>query len=228
MACTVSMYDTLEIHTSASTEEVKKAYKRLAVQHHPDKNPVHESQSSHEKFQKIKRAYEILSDEEKRRVYDQKGLKKVEEFERRGHIYSDSSDDDEEFGFSFHPFHFPGRSFGFNNRSSGDGFGDLFFAHLFFSQFMREEFCQHRQQYSPPNFQRRGTYNEYREQRNYERQFFGGRQREEREFRQPTNSSRRQEHRWYTTGSKETSQPTRKPTQAPPPPPPPPPKGYVQ
>jgi molecular chaperone DnaJ len=64
-------YDVLGVSRSASGDEIKKAYRKLAVQFHPDKNPGnHEAE---EKFKEITEAYEILSDEEKRRRYDQFG-----------------------------------------------------------------------------------------------------------------------------------------------------------
>lgn len=61
-------YSLLEVSKSASKQEIKKAYRKLAVKYHPDKNPEDQS-----KFQEITKAYEVLSDEEKRRVYDQYG-----------------------------------------------------------------------------------------------------------------------------------------------------------
>jgi len=65
-------YETLGVHKGASVEEIKKAYRRLARQYHPDVN--HDSRAeSEEKIKEINEAYAILSDPEKRQVYDQYG-----------------------------------------------------------------------------------------------------------------------------------------------------------
>ncbi|MCX8163837.1 MAG: DnaJ domain-containing protein [Aquificaceae bacterium] len=61
-------YRILQVERSASKEEIKKAYRRLAKEWHPDVNP---SPSAKERFREINEAYHILSDEEKRREYDQ-------------------------------------------------------------------------------------------------------------------------------------------------------------
>jgi len=65
-------YNVLGINKSATTREVKKAYRKLAMRWHPDKNPDNKEEST-EKFKKIVEAYEILSDPKKRKVYDQFG-----------------------------------------------------------------------------------------------------------------------------------------------------------
>jgi len=61
-------YDTLEVPETATQAEIKKAYRRLSLVHHPDKNRGNADVSG--KFQKINEAYEILGDENKRREYD--------------------------------------------------------------------------------------------------------------------------------------------------------------
>jgi len=64
-------YEILEVSKSASADEIKKAYRKKAIQFHPDKNPGdHEAE---EKFKEAAEAYEVLSNEEKRRRYDQFG-----------------------------------------------------------------------------------------------------------------------------------------------------------
>lgn len=65
-----SLYDTLDIASDASAEEIKKAYRRLARKYHPD---INKDAGAEEKFKEINAAYEILSDEQKRRQYDQYG-----------------------------------------------------------------------------------------------------------------------------------------------------------
>jgi len=63
-------YKILGVSKDASEEDIKKAYRRLALQYHPDKN---KSPEAEEKFKEINEAYEVLSDPEKRRIYDQFG-----------------------------------------------------------------------------------------------------------------------------------------------------------
>ncbi|GAA7610832.1 DnaJ domain-containing protein [Helicobacter pylori] len=65
-----SLYQTLNVSENASQDEIKKSYRRLARQYHPDLNKTKEAE---EKFKEINAAYEILNDEEKRRQYDQFG-----------------------------------------------------------------------------------------------------------------------------------------------------------
>ena len=63
-------YEVLEVPQDASLQDIKKAYRRLAVQHHPDRNPGNEEEATI-KFREVSEAYEILSDEKSRREYDQ-------------------------------------------------------------------------------------------------------------------------------------------------------------
>lgn len=64
-------YDILKVERNASSEEIKKSYRKLAVQFHPDKNPG--DKSAEEKFKEIGEAYEVLNDPQKRAAYDQYG-----------------------------------------------------------------------------------------------------------------------------------------------------------
>ncbi|OHD68422.1 MAG: molecular chaperone DnaJ [Spirochaetes bacterium RBG_13_68_11] len=65
-------YDVLGVHKGAPKDEIKRAYRKLAIQYHPDRNPGdHEAE---EKFKEATEAYEILADDRKRAAYDQFGL----------------------------------------------------------------------------------------------------------------------------------------------------------
>ena len=65
-------YATLGVSRTAKPEEIRKAYRHLARKHHPDVNPG--NKSAEEKFKQVSEAYEILSDEKKRKIYDQYGF----------------------------------------------------------------------------------------------------------------------------------------------------------
>src|ERR1700722_13437 len=64
-------YNTLGIPKGATAEEIKKAYRKNALKYHPDKNPG--DAAAEKKFKEISEAYEVLSDDKKRQIYDQYG-----------------------------------------------------------------------------------------------------------------------------------------------------------
>lgn len=68
-------YSTLGIEQSASQEEIKKAYRKSALKYHPDKNPG--DKTAEARFKEISEAYEVLSDEKKRQIYDRYGADAV-------------------------------------------------------------------------------------------------------------------------------------------------------
>lgn len=93
-------YEMLGVARNASDGEIKKAYRRLAMKHHPDRNK--DNPGSEEQFKKVKQAYEILSDPKKRSAYDQFGHAGVD------------------------PSMGAGAGAGFGSESFSDIFGDVF------------------------------------------------------------------------------------------------------
>lgn len=93
-------YEVLGVSKGASDDELKKAYRRLAMKYHPDRNP--DSEEAEAKFKEAKEAYEILGDAEKRQAYDQFGHAGV--------------DPNNQGGFGG----------GFGGGGFGDAFGDIF------------------------------------------------------------------------------------------------------
>ena len=73
MATKRDYYDTLGVPKNASEDEIKKAYRKHAMKHHPDRNQGDASKVAEEKFKESKEAYEMLSDAQKRAAYDQYG-----------------------------------------------------------------------------------------------------------------------------------------------------------
>jgi len=76
-------YEVLGVQSNASEAELKKAFKRLAMKHHPDRNP--DDTTSEEKFKEAKEAYEVLGDAQKRAAYDQFGHAGVDASMGGGH-----------------------------------------------------------------------------------------------------------------------------------------------
>lgn len=79
-------YEVLGLAKTASPEEVKKAYRKLAVQFHPDKNPG--DKAAEERFKEATEAYEVISDEKKRQIYDQYGFAGIDGMGAQAHDYS--------------------------------------------------------------------------------------------------------------------------------------------
>ena len=113
-------YEILGVDRGATPEEIKKAYRKLAVQYHPDKNPG--DKVAEDKFKEASNAYSVLSDPDKRRVYDIRGHAGVDGMGFEGYRTMDdifaNLNLDEIFGRGF------GRGGGFGGF--GDAFGDAF------------------------------------------------------------------------------------------------------
>jgi len=78
---TEDFYDVLGVSRDADEDEIKQAYRKKATEYHPD---VSDDPDAEEKFKKIQKAKEVLSDEEKRQAYDQMGHERFEQAEKRG------------------------------------------------------------------------------------------------------------------------------------------------
>ena len=96
-------YEILGVPKNASDDDIKKAYRKLAMKHHPDRNQGDASKVAEEKFKEAKEAYEMLSDPQKRAAYDQHGHAGVDP-NMRG----------------------PGEGYGGFAEAFGDIFGDMF------------------------------------------------------------------------------------------------------
>ena len=70
-------YATLNVQFNARTEDIKKSYKKLALKYHPDRKT-----GDVEKFQNIQKAYEVLTDENNRRIYNSRRLEQMHRFAR--------------------------------------------------------------------------------------------------------------------------------------------------
>src|ERR1700749_5116119 len=75
-------YDVLGVAKSASPDELKRAYRKLAMQHHPDRNPG--DKSAEQKFKELNEAYDVLKDDQKRAAYDRFGHAAFEQGGGRG------------------------------------------------------------------------------------------------------------------------------------------------
>src|SRR5260370_36079197 len=69
-------YDILAVEKAATQQEIKSAYRKLALQYHPDRN---KTKGGEEKFKEVTKAYEVLSDPQKRQTYDQFGAQAFEQ-----------------------------------------------------------------------------------------------------------------------------------------------------
>lgn len=85
--CEKDLYKVLGVKRSASQNEIKRAYRKLTVKYHPDKNPGNKEAAA--KFAEIAEANEVLSDAKKRRKYDMGGMDAVNKPEGHGNPFGD-------------------------------------------------------------------------------------------------------------------------------------------
>src|SRR5258706_12965834 len=104
------LYEVLGVERGASQADLKKAYRRLAQQFHPDKNP--EDKAAEEKFKEAANAYQILSDDEQRAAYDRYGFDGLRGRGSAGPRFSNVEDIFSAFGGLFGDFFGGGRGGG--------------------------------------------------------------------------------------------------------------------
>jgi molecular chaperone DnaJ len=93
-------YEVLGVSKDATQDQIKKAYRKLALKHHPDKNPG--NKAAEKKFKEAADAYAVLSDAEKRKVYDQRGWRGMEDMGFQG--FQSTDDINSAFGDIFSEF----------------------------------------------------------------------------------------------------------------------------
>lgn len=116
---TIDYYEILELPRDATPQDIKKKYRKLAIKYHPDKNQGDED--AVKKFQAVAEAYEVLSDPEKRAIFDQYGYEGL-----RDGIPDDTGDIIGGYQFSHNANEIFESFFGVNNPFANFGFGETF------------------------------------------------------------------------------------------------------
>ena len=110
----IDYYELLEVTRDSDKGTIKKAYRKMAMKYHPDKNP--DDHEAEEKFKAVNEAYQVLSDDEKRQIYDRYGKAGLEGHGQRGGFSSGGFDD---LGSIFEEMFSNSGFGGFNGSSRG-------------------------------------------------------------------------------------------------------------
>ncbi|MFS7971949.1 putative DnaJ domain, Chaperone J-domain superfamily [Helianthus anomalus] len=108
----IDYYNILKVNRNATDDDLKKAYRRLAMIWHPDKNPNTNKSDAESKFKQISEAYDVLSDPQKRQIYDLYG----EEALKSGRRFNNNNNNHQN----------PNHNFRFNPRDAEDIYAELF------------------------------------------------------------------------------------------------------
>lgn len=130
-------YEILDLNRDASEDEIKRAYRKLALKYHPDHHP--DDLESEEKFKEISEAYAVLSDPEKRKQYDQFGHSGFKRRYNTEDIFNDLNFEElfREFGFPFENRSFRGFFCGRRGRGCGRRKAN-FFRGAFFQESLKD------------------------------------------------------------------------------------------
>jgi molecular chaperone DnaJ len=114
-------YDVLGVKKSATHEDIRKAYRELALLHHPDRVPAGEKKQAEERFKEMSEAYAVLSDPQKRALYDQYGHQGIDQRYAREDVFRGTD--------------FSGAFEGLGDLGLGGGFFESLFGDLGFDMF---------------------------------------------------------------------------------------------
>lgn len=142
MADSKDYYDILGVGKNATAAEIKSAYRKLALQYHPDRNKTKEAE---QKFKEVTKAYEVLSNEEKRKTYDQFGHAAFEQGAGQGPFGGAGGDPfgGQQGGSQYGPF-----TYSYSSNGQGFDFGGFSDPFDIFEQFFGGAARQRRPVYS--------------------------------------------------------------------------------
>lgn len=126
MSTKADYYEILGVNKGAAIDEIKKAYRNLALKYHPDRVPHESKKEAEEKFKEVSEAYAVLSDDKKRALYDQYGHSGIDQkyaYEDifKGADFSSIFGDLKDFGFGGSIFEEIFSDFGFGSGQGGRG-----------------------------------------------------------------------------------------------------------